>query len=246
MSTTDLEANVDGSGHSVRGRAFPTSSMAPETLDRTRNLRKAFICLCFVDLITVIAIGAYMVQQWHGPPWNAPIWPLLPLILNRSIEAAALSLNNVFTSITTSAVQVFLAVINLILCTQRMPCENSISTCIGSILAVTILVLEILIAVIVTLWINWAHFMTWASSNGQEMMLAAQGLAGREDSAGVTVSSPVRAARRARGTPKKFIQVEQPGEGSFALAIVVDATGRAGNAPRFPVGKGASPQREPT
>ena len=41
-----------------------------------------------------------MVQQWHGPPWNAPIWPLLPLILNRSIEAAALSLNNVFTSIT--------------------------------------------------------------------------------------------------------------------------------------------------
>ena len=43
----------------------------------------------------------------------------------------------------TSAVQVFLAVINLILCTQRMPCENSISTCIGSILAVTILVLEV-------------------------------------------------------------------------------------------------------
>ena len=41
-----------------------------------------------------------MVQQWRGPPWNAPIWPLLPLILNRSIEAAALSLNNVFTSIT--------------------------------------------------------------------------------------------------------------------------------------------------
>ena len=52
MSTTDLEANVDGSGHSVRGRAFPTSSMAPETLDRTRNLRKAFICLCFVDLVS--------------------------------------------------------------------------------------------------------------------------------------------------------------------------------------------------
>ena len=41
--------------------------------------------------------------------------------------------------------------------------------------------LQILIAVVVTLWINWAHFMTWASSNGQEMMLAAQGLAGRED-----------------------------------------------------------------
>jgi len=43
----------------------------------------------------------------------------------------------------TSAVQVFLAVINLILCTQRMPCENSMKTCIGSILAVTILVLEV-------------------------------------------------------------------------------------------------------
>ena len=41
--------------------------------------------------------------------------------------------------------------------------------------------LQILIAVVVTLWINWAHFMNWASSNGQEMMLAAQGLAGRED-----------------------------------------------------------------
>lgn len=43
----------------------------------------------------------------------------------------------------TSAVQVFLAVINLILCTQRMPCENSVKTCIGSILAVSILVLEV-------------------------------------------------------------------------------------------------------
>lgn len=42
-----------------------------------------------------------------------------------------------------------------------------------------------------------------------------------------------------QGTPKKFIQVEQPGENSFALAIVVDATGRAGDAPRFPVGKEA-------
>ena len=41
--------------------------------------------------------------------------------------------------------------------------------------------MQILIAVIVTLWINWAHFMNWASSNGPEMMLAAQGLAGRED-----------------------------------------------------------------
>ena len=44
-----------------------------------------------------------------------------------------------------------------------------------------LMALQILIAVIVTLWINWAHFMNWASSNGQEMMLAAQGLAGRED-----------------------------------------------------------------
>ena len=43
----------------------------------------------------------------------------------------------------TSAVQVFLAVINLILCTQRMPCENSLKTCIGSTLAVSILVLEV-------------------------------------------------------------------------------------------------------
>ena len=40
-----------------------------------------------------------------------------------------------------------------------------------------------------------------------------------------------------QGTPKKFIQVVQPGEDSFALAIVVDATGRGGDAPRFPVGK---------
>ena len=40
---------------------------------------------------------------------------------------------------------------------------------------------QILIAVIVTLWINWAHFMSWASANSHEMMLATQGLAGRED-----------------------------------------------------------------
>ena len=48
-----------------------------------------------------------------------------------------------------------------------------------------------------------------------------------------------------QGTPKKFVQVVQPGEGNIALAIVVDATGRAGTAPRFPVGKEAetSPQQ---
>ena len=43
-----------------------------------------------------------MVQQWRGPPWNAPIWPMIPLLLNRSIEVAALCLKNVFTSITVS------------------------------------------------------------------------------------------------------------------------------------------------
>lgn len=42
------------------------------------------------------------------------------------------------------------------------------------------LAMQILIAVIVTLWINWAHFMSWASAGSHEMMLAAQGLAGRE------------------------------------------------------------------
>ena len=55
---------------------------------------------CFIMQATVLAIGAYMAQQWRGPPWNAPIWPLIPLLLNRSIEVAALCLNNVFTSIT--------------------------------------------------------------------------------------------------------------------------------------------------
>ena len=48
---------------------------------------------------------------------------------------------------------------------------------------------------------------------------------------------PDQALKCMQGTPKKFIQVVQPGEDSFALAIVVDATGRAGDAPRFPVEK---------
>ncbi|CAL5226805.1 g9666 [Coccomyxa viridis] len=251
MSANAAASDIEtGERQSTHHEASARTASTSHTLFRTDTLRRAFISLCLVDLVTVIAIGAFMVQQWRGPPWNAPIWPMIPLLLNRSIEVAALCLKNVFTSITTSAVQVFLAVINLILCTQRMPCENSMKTCIGSILAVSILVLEILIAVIVTLWINWAHFMSWASAGSHEMMLAAQGLAGREHSAGVGVSmfGSGQAGRRTRGTPKKFIQVVQPGEDSFALAIVVDATGRAGDAPRFPVGKeteGAT-QQQPT
>ena len=43
----------------------------------------------------------------------------------------------------TSAVQVFLAVINLILCTQRTPCTSNLSACIGVTLAITILILEV-------------------------------------------------------------------------------------------------------
>ena len=40
-------------------------------------------------------------------------------------------------------------------------------------------VLQVLIAVSVTLLVNWAHFMDWALSNGHEMALAAEAIAGR-------------------------------------------------------------------
>ena len=43
----------------------------------------------------------------------------------------------------TSAVQVFLAVINLILCTQRTPCTTSLSVCIPITLSICILMLEV-------------------------------------------------------------------------------------------------------
>jgi uncharacterized membrane protein YwaF len=42
----------------------------------------------------------------------------------------------------TSAVQVFLAVINLILATQRSPCSASLSVCLAITLAICILMLE--------------------------------------------------------------------------------------------------------
>jgi hypothetical protein len=32
----------------------------------------------------------------------------------------------------------------------------------------------------VTLLVNWAHFMDWAHSNGRDLVLAAEGIAGRE------------------------------------------------------------------
>jgi hypothetical protein len=41
--------------------------------------------------------------------------------------------------------------------------------------------LQIVIGVIVTLWVNWAQFMDWATASGAEMMLAAEGLSGREE-----------------------------------------------------------------
>ena len=52
--------------------------------------------------VTVIAIGAFSMQQWRGPAWNSPIWPMLPLLLNRFIEIVALLLKNHFISITVS------------------------------------------------------------------------------------------------------------------------------------------------
>ncbi len=39
--------------------------------------------------------------------------------------------------------------------------------------------LQVLIAVSVTLLVNWAHFMDWALANGHEMAWAAEGIAGR-------------------------------------------------------------------
>ena len=157
--------------------------------------------LVYTSQAIVVAIGSFSVQQWRGPAWNSPIWPLLPLLLNRLVELIALCLGNIFTSITarlkrlrlractcphsatlrgckrgfgadchhshlllcsrvavrcgslsgscctgvaqTSAVQVFLAVINLILCTQRTPCTSRLAACIGVTLAIAILILEV-------------------------------------------------------------------------------------------------------
>ena len=39
---------------------------------------------------------------------------------------------------------------------------------------------QIVVAVVVTLLVNWAHFMDWAHSNGRDLVLAAEGIAGRE------------------------------------------------------------------
>lgn len=40
--------------------------------------------------------------------------------------------------------------------------------------------LQIVIAVLVTLLVNWASFMEWATSSGRDMAAAAEGIAGRE------------------------------------------------------------------
>ena len=40
-------------------------------------------------------------------------------------------------------------------------------------------VLQVLIAVSVTVLVNWAHFMDWALANGHEMASAAEAIAGR-------------------------------------------------------------------
>ncbi|BDA49243.1 hypothetical protein COCOBI_13-3540 [Coccomyxa sp. Obi] len=220
----DLEALGDQERQFTHFEASASTQNTPIYNLRKTRLRRAFLTFCAVDLVTVIAIGAFSVQQWRGPAWNSPIWPMLPLLLNRFIEIAALLLKNHFTSITTSAVQVFLAVINLILCTQRASCAvPPFSGCVTVILAVAILFLEILIAVIVTLWVNWAHFMDWATANGAEMMLAAEGLSG-QDPREASTSLTAAQGRRHPGAGKKFVGVVQPSEKSFAVAIVVDAT----------------------
>ena len=48
----------------------------------------------------MIAVGAFSIQQWHGAAWNSPMWPLLPLLLNRVVELGALYMGNIFTSLT--------------------------------------------------------------------------------------------------------------------------------------------------
>ncbi|KAK9918186.1 hypothetical protein WJX75_002098 [Coccomyxa subellipsoidea] len=221
----DVEAVGDQERHRAQREASASHNDVPIFAERSVRLRRAFLTLCTVDLVTVIAIGAFSMQQWRGPAWNSPIWPMLPLLLNRFIEIVALLLKNHFISITTSAVQVFLAVINLILCTQRANCATApFSGCITVILAVCILILEIVIGVIVTLWVNWAQFMDWATASGAEMMLAAEGLSGREEQREAAMPNSAQEQwRQQMGAGKKFVGVVQPSENSFALAIVVDA-----------------------
>ena len=79
--------------------------------------------------VTVVAIGAFMVQQWRGPPWNAPIWPMIPLLLNRSIEVAALCLKNVFTSITVSPCQPTPAEVDVLSVSSDIQAEYAYCSC---------------------------------------------------------------------------------------------------------------------
>ncbi len=49
---------------------------------------------------------------------------------------------------------------------------------------------QIVIGVVVTLWVNWAQFMDWATASSAEMMLAAEGIAGQGEHRSVRHSTP--------------------------------------------------------
>lgn len=97
-----------------------------------RNLNNAGVLQ-----VTIIAVGAFSMQQWRGPAWNSPIWPMLPLLLNRFIEIGALLLKNHFTSITVCPLvaaswfcRPFCAACNLdlSLCLMEATCVNATMT----------------------------------------------------------------------------------------------------------------------
>jgi hypothetical protein len=58
-------------------------------------------------------------------------------------------------------------------------------------------VLQILIAVVVTLWINWTHFTEWANANANELMLATEGMAQREHRSSLILAAMYFAQHRA-------------------------------------------------
>ncbi|KAK9831544.1 hypothetical protein WJX81_007656 [Elliptochloris bilobata] len=210
-----------------------TSTQDDDSIDEnSRRLKTRLFAASLLDLACVTAVLCTNGVRNGVHTWNSPVWPLLPLLLNRLTELLALGFGHIY--LTIPAAQLFLAVINVVLVLQRLPCATSQLACMPVIMAFCLLALEVLLAVLALVWVNLAACRAWAAAFAPELRGSASITPVDERPFSVHPPRPPAPAAQdpwaAEASPPKeparqYVTVMQPSEGSFAVAIVVDATG---------------------
>eukprot|EP00884_Botryococcus_braunii_P018875 jgi/Botrbrau1/5671/Bobra.0071s0013.1 len=184
-------------------------------------LKSFLVVINILDLIIVLALFVAGFFFDKGTV-STPQWILLPMLINRCAAFFAIWRDLLY--VAPSMLQISLALINLILATQSSNnrcVDKSVLQCRPVATAVALLIAEAVFTMLIAVLVMWAPVCCMTAASEDSFTVVAHPPFWFDASVGhdSTASAEKDAAN-------KFVQVENPGGQSFALALRVERPGK--------------------